>query len=86
MKPKNMIIKVAGLPGIKTQQTLMNTEEAVAQFPTEAEVEWISDIYKIARLGTVKTPSLFINDELKTSGRIPSVHEVKVWLEEARKN
>ncbi len=81
-----MIIKVAGLPGIKTQQIIMNIEEAVAAASASAEVEWIHDMYKITKMGAVRTPSLYINDELKTSGRIPSVHEVKTWITEAQRN
>ena len=81
-----MIIKVAGLPGIKTQQIILNIEEAVAEANTTAEVEWINDMYKITRMGAIRTPSLYINDELKTSGRIPSVHEVKTWITEAQRN
>ncbi|TAK55497.1 MAG: thioredoxin family protein [Bacteroidetes bacterium] len=81
-----MIIKVAGLPGVKTQQTIMNTEEAVSSVRATAEVEWINDVHEIMQMGAIRTPSLFINDELKTSGRIPSVHEVKTWITEARRN
>ena len=83
---KNMTIKIAGLPGIKTEQAILNAEAAVAYAQTSADVEWISDVYKITKLGAIRTPSLFINDELKTSGRIPSVHEVKMWITEAQKN
>ena len=81
-----MVIKVAGLPGIKTQQIIMNIEAAVESSSATAEVEWINDMYKITRMGAIRTPSLFINDELKTSGRIPSVHEVKTWINEAQRN
>ncbi len=81
-----MNIKVAGLPGMKTQQVIMNIEEAVASAKMNAEVEWINDVYQIMRMGAIRTPSLFINDELKTSGRIPSVHEVKTWITEAQRN
>ena len=81
-----MVIKVAGLPGIKTQQIIMNIEAAVESSSATEEVEWINDMYKITRMGAIRTPSLFINDELKTSGRIPSVHEVKTWINEAQRN
>ncbi|HIE48283.1 TPA: thioredoxin family protein, partial [Candidatus Bipolaricaulota bacterium] len=40
----------------------------------------VDDIAEIAARGVMITPALSIDGEIKCSGRIPSVEEIKSWL------
>ncbi|MBI4547932.1 MAG: thioredoxin family protein [Ignavibacteriae bacterium] len=77
-----MNIKVVGWRGPKTELSILNAQAALSELESEAAVEWISSLDEIMRLGVVHMPALFINGKLKTSGRIPSVHEITRLLEE----
>lgn len=76
-----MTIRVLGWFGPKTEQTLLNAQAALNDFEADSKVEWISDVYETVALGITHTPAIIINEKLKSSGRIPSVHEIKSWIE-----
>jgi small redox-active disulfide protein 2 len=80
-----MKIIVFGLPCTKTQRTLINVEAAVGELDHHAKIYQISDIHKMREWGVVYTPTVMVNDKEKSSGRIPSVHEILTWIEEERK-
>ncbi|MGA2622884.1 MAG: thioredoxin family protein [Bacteroidota bacterium] len=79
-----MHIKIVGFPCARVEQTLMNAHAAVAEFEMKLEVHWVGDIYEVARMGGVSTPTVIVNEKLKSSGRIPSVYEIASWIEEER--
>ncbi len=76
-----MNIKIFG-PGCSNCQKLIdNVEEAVSQLSLEnVEIEKISDIGKMVEEGIMSSPALMIDGELKFSGNIPSVEEIKEIL------
>ena len=77
-----MKVKVVGWKGSRTEQTIVNAQAALDEFDTEANVEWINDVYDMAKIGIVRTPAVVINNDLKVAGRIPSVFELTTWIEE----
>lgn len=77
-----MKIKVIGLPCAKTNRTLINAQAAATEFEDRPKVHLISDIYEIAEMGRLHTPTVMVNEKLKLTGRIPSVYEIKTWIEE----
>jgi hypothetical protein len=81
-----MRIVVAGMPGLKTQRTLTNVEEAVSKFDDEIEVEWKQYPFKGAVYGGVHTPSVLIDSRIMVSGRIPSLHELSIWITDGLEN
>jgi hypothetical protein len=78
---ETMKIIVSGLPGLKTDRTLTNVEEAVSRFGAGIEVEWKQYPCAAPVHGGVHTPSVLINSRVKVSGRIPSLHELTTWIE-----
>ncbi len=46
----------------------------------EATIEKITDIKEIQAYGILMTPGLVIDGEVKSSGKIPEVAEIKAWL------
>jgi len=75
-------VKIFGLAGSKTERSIVNVEESLVGLDGDVGMEWISDPFEICRLGAVQTPSVFVNGQLRSTGRIPSVHEVRMWVEE----
>jgi len=75
-----LTIRILG-PGCPSCHTLEQMVMAVvAELSLPAEIEHVTDIKEINRLGVMATPSLMINDELKASGHAPSKDKLKKWL------
>lgn len=73
-------IKVLG-PGCQKCRELMDlTEQAVNELGLECEISKITDIKEIIRFGVMFTPALVIDDEVKLTGRVPSLAEMKRLL------
>ena len=65
-----MQIKVVGTGCRKCKALLAATEEAVKMSGVQAEIEYVTDMIKIAETGLLSTPGLIINDKIVTSGRV----------------
>jgi len=78
-----MIIKVLGSGCPKCQQLAHNAELALKQLGLAAPVQKVQDIREIAKFRVMFTPALVVNDEVKSSGRIPEVSEIVSWLSTA---
>jgi len=74
-------IKVLGPGCPKCQQTEKHVKEAVAETGVAATVEKVTDIMEIAGYGVFGTPSVVIDGEVKSVGKIPSKEEIKTWIE-----
>jgi len=79
-KEKNMEIKVLGPGCPKCKQTEQNVKDAVAEIGVDATVEKVTDIMEIAGYGVFGTPSVIIDGEVKSVGKIPTKEDVKSWL------
>jgi small redox-active disulfide protein 2 len=78
-----MKIEVLGTGCVKCQTATAMCKEAVKELGIETEVKHVTRIQEIAKYGVLATPAVVINGEVKCVGRIPSLEEVKKWLEEA---
>jgi hypothetical protein len=76
-----MKVNVFGLPGMKTQQTLLNVGAAVTALDPAIGVEWISDANEMLEYGVVRTPTVMVDERINFVGRIPSIHEVTTWIQ-----
>ena len=76
-----MKIKILG-SGCPNCQTLeSNAKKAVGELSLkDIKVEHEYDIAKITEYGVMSTPAIVIDKEVKASGRIPDVEEIKSWL------
>jgi len=75
-----LIIKVLG-PGCANCSRLEKiTQEAVAYLGADAEIIKVSDYNEIVEHGILTTPGLIVNDEIVSSGRVPSLGEVTSWI------
>lgn len=73
-------IKILGT-GCKKCNELADKVKAVADSTgVEYEFEKVTDIAKIISYGVMTTPALVVDGEVKVSGKIPSVDEIKEYL------
>jgi len=77
-----MQIKVIGLRCARVEQVLINARAAASEFGSKLKILWVNDPYKITKMGNVLTPTILVNEKVKSSGRIPSVYEFTTWIEE----
>lgn len=75
-----MEIKVLGPGCPKCQKTEQNVKDAVAETGVDATVEKVTDIMEIAGYGVFSTPSVIIDGEVKSVGKIPTKEDIKPWL------
>jgi small redox-active disulfide protein 2 len=75
-----MKIKILGTGCPKCRKLHAEVEKAISASGVALEVEKIEEIDDIVEYGVVMTPCLVIDDEVKSSGRIPSAAEITAWI------
>ena len=75
-----MEIKVLGPGCPKCKKTEALVKEAVAEAGVDAHVEKITDTMEIAGYGVFGTPSVVVDGEVKSVGKIPTKEEIKDWI------
>ena len=76
-----MKIEVLGTGCPKCERTLANARQAVAELGANAEVVKVYDLGEIMARGIWMTPALAVDGQVKVSGHIPSVEEIKKMLQ-----
>ena len=79
-----MEIKVLGKGCPKCKRLEEIVHEALAELGVEATVAHVTDLNDIMAYPIMATPGLVINEELKSSGRLPRKEEVAAWIKEAQ--
>ena len=75
-----MKIAIVGSGCPKCRQMAEVVHEAVAKSGVDAAIAKVEDIREIMKLQVLITPALAIDDEVKISGRVPTVEEVTSLL------
>ena len=65
----------------KCKKTAANVEQAVRELGIEAEIVKVEKIDEIMKYGVMMMPALVIDNEVKCAGKIPTVDEIKSWIE-----
>lgn len=81
-----MKIIIMGTGCMKCRRLAKNVEKAVAELGIAAEIEKVEDINAIMDSGVMLTPGLIVDDELKFSGRVADVKEIKAILQGGMEN
>ncbi|MDD8024934.1 MAG: thioredoxin family protein [Acidobacteriota bacterium] len=79
-----MDIKVLGMGCARCHDLEKRVHQALAEAGVAAEVEKVEDIQKIMTYRVMATPGLVIDGVVKSAGRIPSVEEIKNWIQEKK--
>lgn len=79
-----MEIKIlgTGCPNCKRLEQL--AREAVKDAGVEAQITHVTNMQQIMAYPILSTPGLVINEELKSSGRLPHKEEIIAWIKEAK--
>jgi len=73
-------IQILGTGCSKCVKLAEAAENAAKAAGIEYHVEKVTDIQKIISFGVMATPALVVDGEVKASGRVPSIDELKGML------
>lgn len=73
-------IQILGTGCPKCQQLAANAELAAKELGIEYELEKVTDLNEITKLGVMVTPALAIDGDVKSVGRVLSKDELKKLL------
>ena len=76
---KTLQILGTGCP--KCKKLAENAEAAARELGVEYELEKVTDINKIMGYGVMMTPGLAVDGEVKASGKVLSVEQIKSLLQ-----
>jgi small redox-active disulfide protein 2 len=75
-----MEIKILGPGCAKCHQVEKIVKEAVAETGAAANIEHVTDFKRIAEYGVFSTPSVVVDGEVKSVGKVPKKEEIKGWI------
>lgn len=75
-----MKFKVYGGGCLKCDKTIKRLNKVLQEEGSQAEVQHINDLDKIASQGVLLTPAVYLDDELIHQGRVPRESEIREWL------
>ena len=76
-----MKIEILGPGCPKCKALFQNTEKAVKDLNLQTEIVKVEDIEKIMEAGVMMTPALVMDGEVKSTGKVLSVDEIKKILQ-----
>lgn len=74
-------IEILGTGCAKCRRLVKNVDKAVSDLGIDAEIIKVEDITAIMDRGVMLTPGLIVDGELKVSGRVADVNELKEILQ-----
>ena len=80
-KDSAMKIQILGTGCSKCQALTDHAEQAITELGLTAEIEKIEGLAEIAGMGVMMTPALAVDGEVRSSGHLLSVHQVKTILQ-----
>jgi small redox-active disulfide protein 2 len=81
-----MKIKVLGTGCPKCKKLYAEAEKAIASSGVKADLEKVEKITEIIKYGVMSTPGLVIDEQVKSSGRIPNSDEIVSWIKASAKS
>lgn len=78
-----MNIKILGSGCANCEKLEALAKQAVEELNVDATFMKVKKINEILDYGIARTPGLVINEHVKSSGKIPSLDEIKKWIQES---
>lgn len=75
-----MKIQVLGTGCPKCKQMQEMAEKAAQELGLECEIEKVTEVADILQFGVMVTPGLVVNGEVKVTGKVPTLGEMKELL------
>lgn len=76
-----MKIEILGTGCPKCKKLYELTKEAVKETGIDAEVVKVEDIQQIMNMGVMMTPAIAVDGQVKSSGKIPKIDDIKKWIQ-----
>ncbi|NQV31465.1 MAG: TM0996/MTH895 family glutaredoxin-like protein [Phycisphaeraceae bacterium] len=73
-------LQVLGTGCPKCKKLAEMTDAAAKELGIDYELEKVTDINAIMQMGVMMTPALAVDGQVKVSGKVPSVEEIKTLL------
>lgn len=73
-------LQVLGTGCPKCKKLAETTEAAAKELGIEYELEKVTDINQIMNFGVAMTPALAVDGEVKVTGKVPGVDEIKTLI------
>jgi len=73
-------VKVLGAGCAKCDKLYALTQQAIEAAGIDAELSKVSDLDDIVAYGVMLTPALVIDEEVRSSGRLPKPAKIAQWL------
>lgn len=77
---KDTSIKVLGAGCSSCHTLLENTQKAVKNIGLDIEIEYVTDMQKVAQYGVMSIPALVVNEKVVTMGKVLKTDEVEKLL------
>lgn len=74
------VVKILGTGCMKCKTLTENTRQAMKNLGMEGEVEMVTNVNDIVSFGVAVTPALVIDDNVWSSGEVPSVEKIQEYL------
>lgn len=73
-------VLVLGPGCAKCEELFSQVQKAIAEMNIECDLQKIKDINEIMKYGVMFTPALVVDDQVKSSGKVLPVEEIKKHL------
>ncbi|MBN2102923.1 TM0996/MTH895 family glutaredoxin-like protein [bacterium] len=73
-------LQILGMGCPKCQKLSELTEQAAKKLGIEYEIIKVTDLNDIMKFGVMMTPGLAVDGEVKFSGKVPTLDEIKIML------
>ena len=80
-----MQLLILGTGCAKCAKLYEATEQAAQSLGLQYELEKVTALKQIMAFGVMTTPALVVNGQVKVSGKVPSVDEIKTMLQQPGK-
>lgn len=78
-----MKLQILGTGCAKCNALTMATEKAAQELGLPYELEKVTDLKRIMAFGVMMTPALVVDGQVKVSGKVPGVAELKALFQTA---
>lgn len=75
-----MYLKILGTGCAKCKKLEEATKAAADELGVKYTIEKVTDIEKIMEFSVMSTPALVVNGQVKVTGRVPSVEDLKKMI------
>ena len=77
-----MIVKVLGVGCAKCKTLEKKLQDLKTKHNLNIEIEKVTELDDIIALGVMMTPGLIVNDQVKSTGKIPKDEDLLKWIRE----